>query len=379
MKTIYLDHAAATPVLPEVLEAMLPYMSERFYNPSALYLAAKSVHKDIADARAKIAGWLGARPSEIVFTAGGTESDNLAIHGVMSRYPNANVVFSGIEHDAVLNAAKQHNYSQAPVNPQGIIKLNELADTVNDQTVLVSVIYASNEIGTIQPLKQVAKLIKDIRLKRRKSGNDLPIYLHTDASQAANYLDLHVSRLGVDLMTLNAGKIYGPKQCGALYVSSSVELSPQIHGGGQERGLRSGTENPAQIIGFARALDIVQSSREDESLRLAKLQQLFMSELAQKVPQAVINGSTKYRLPNNVHVTFPGHDNERLLMELDEAGIICAVGSACSASNEEPSHVLKAIGLTDAEAQASLRFTMGRQTSEADILKTVDKLAVITV
>jgi cysteine desulfurase len=375
MKTIYLDHAAATPVDEKVLEAMRPYFSEKFYNPSALYLPAKVVSGDIAEARSGVARVLGARPGEIFFTAGGTEADNLAIHGVMGKFPESNLVVSPIEHDAVLEPASAYDVRVAPVQPDGLVDLKKLEELIDDDTVMVSVMYANNEIGTIQPIKQVAEMISKLQKRRNNSGNKLPIYFHTDACQAANYLDLHVSRLGADMMTLNGGKIYGPKQSGVLYVRAGTELKPQILGGGQERGMRSGTENVPAIVGFARALEMSQSGRHKEAERLQRLQAIFIELIEEKLPRAVINGSRKHRLPNNVHVTIPGQDNERLIMALDEAGILAAAGSACSAGNDEPSHVLKAIGLTDVEARASLRFTMGRHTSERDIRKTVETLA----
>jgi len=206
-------------------------------------------------------------------------------------------------------------------------------------------------------------------------GNALPIYLHTDACQAANYLDLHVSRLGIDLMTLNGGKIYGPKQSGILYVSSKVQLQPLVRGGGQERNLRSGTENVAACIGFAKALELAQTRRHHESQRLSELQDLTLKLLREKFPQIVINGSEHHRLPNNIHITLPGQDNERLLVELDERGILAAAGSACSASDEEPSHVLRAMNISDTDAQASLRLTMGRDPSESEVRTLVDTLS----
>lgn len=373
-KVIYLDYAAATPVDPKVLSAMQPYFSREFYNPSAIYLPAIKVKKDIERARSGVAKWLGARPSEITFTAGGTEANNLAIKGVMEQFPDANVVVSAIEHESVLAPASEFNVRQAPVDKTGIIDLKKLGKLIDDKTVLVSVIYGNNEIGTVQPLRQIGQLVEQIRLRRK---GKLPLYFHTDACQAGTYLDLHVNRLGVDMMTLNGGKIYGPKQSGALYVKTGVKIKPQILGGGQERGLRSGTENVAGIIGFATALDLAQSGRQKESERLQKLQTLFFDLLKRDILSAVINGSQKYRLPNNVHITIPGQDNERLIMALDEAGILCTAGSACSASSVEPSHVLKAIGLTDQQAQSSLRFSMGRATIEADIRKTVKILAEI--
>jgi cysteine desulfurase len=226
--------------------------------------------------------------------------------------------------------------------------------------------YANNEVGTIEPLRDVAEIVAKKRAERQGT-HALPLYLHTDACQAANYLDLHVSRLGVDLLTLNGGKVYGPKQSGALYVGAHVQLKPQILGGGQERGLRSGTENVAQCVGLATALEIAQTMRHDETARLQELQAYCFKQLEAELPAVIINGSLKKRLPNNLHITIPGVDNERLLMQLDEAGILAAAGSACSASDEEPSHVLKAMGISEAAAQASLRFTMGRQTTQHDI------------
>ena len=374
---IYLDHAAATPLDPEVLAAMQPYFTDLFYNPSAGYMAAQTVREALERARADVAMVLGARSSEIIFTAGGTESDNLAITGVMREFPEANVVVSAIEHDAVLEPAAQFERRLARVNARGVIDLDDLQTQIDDQTVLVSVMYANNEVGTIQPLRQVAQLLQKIRDGRRQSGNKLPLYFHTDACQAANYLDLHVSRLGVDLMTLNGGKVYGPKQSGVLYVAAHVRLQPIIRGGGQERNLRSGTENVAACIGFARALQLVQAKRHGEAERLSALQNMAFELIAQKLPGAAINGSLKNRLPNNIHLTIPGTDNERLLVQLDEKGILAAAGSACSASDDEPSHVLRAMGLSDADAQASLRLTMGRATAEADVLELTDVLASV--
>lgn len=374
---IYLDYAAATPMDRRVLKAMQPFFSDAFYNPSANYLAAKAVSKDLLMARTAVAHWLGARPLEVIFTAGGTEANNLAIQGIMQQYPDANVVVSAIEHESVLAPAEAYAHKIVTVDKQGNLNLDDLKRKVDDQTVLVSVMYANNEVGTVQPLRDVAQLVKDIRDARRKQGNAFPLYLHTDACQAANYLDLHAARLGVDLMTLNGGKIYGPKQSGVLFIKSGVELHPQILGGGQERNLRSGTENVAAAIGFAEALDIAQDTRHEEARRLTDLQQYFMMQLEMQLPAVVINGSRKKRLPNNVHITLPKTDNERVLVELDEQDILAAAGSACSASDEEPSHVLKAMGVSDTDAQSSLRFTMGRTTTKTEIDQVVAALKLL--
>ena len=374
---IYLDHAAATPVDSRVLTSMRPYFAAEFYNPSATYDAARAVRQALEKARSQVAHWLGSRPSEIIFTAGGTEANNLAIHGVMRKFPKANIVISSIEHDSVLMPASLYECRKVRVHPDGRLDLDDLGAKLDDQTVLVSIVYASNEIGTIQPLHEVAKIIADKKAER-SGKNTLPLYFHTDACQAANYLDLHVNRLGVDLLTLNGGKIYGPKQSAVLFVKAGVELQPLIDGGGQERNLRSGTENVPANIGLGMALDIAQSSRQVESARLLALQDQFIKLLEDKAPTAIINGSKKYRLPNNIHFSIPGQDNERLLIQLDMVGVQAAAGSACSARDTMPSHVLKAIGLSDEMARASLRLTMGRETTPAMLEKVASELRDLT-
>lgn len=365
---VYLDNAAATPVDSEVWAAMLPYFSDKFYNPSATYLPARQVGHDLGQARQKAAELLGAKANEITFVAGGTEGNNLAIRGVLELFPNSSVTVTSIEHDSVLAPAQQYNCSVTFVTKQGRVDLDDLKAKITDKTVLVSSMYANNEIGTIQPIKQIAALVATIRKQRRAQGSTLPLYLHIDACQAGNYLDLHVNRLGVDLMTLNGGKLYGPKQSGVLYIRRGVHIAPQILGGGQERGLRSGTENVAAAIGFAAALEKSQKLRSAESKRLSQVQKIFFDLCHQKIPGATVNGSMTSRLPNNLHLSFVGQDNERLLLELEKRGFLAAAGSACSASSDLPSHVLRAIGLTDAEARTSVRFTMGRSTQEKDIV-----------
>jgi cysteine desulfurase len=375
MKIVYLDYAAATPLDSKVLAAMRPYFTNKFFNPSAIYLPAKAVHQAVEAARSKAAAMLGARSAEIIFTAGGTEANNLAIHGVMRHYSDKKVLISSIEHESVLAPAHRYNCQELPVLADGLIDLSAFERLIDDDTVLVSIMLANNEIGTIQPVRRIADTIRQVLVQRRKSGNLLPLYLHSDATQAANYLDLHLSRLGVDLMTLNGGKIYGPKQSGLLWIRSGLTLEPLLDGGGQEFNLRSGTENVPGVIGFSLALEMAQTMRSVEAERLKKLQQLFYDRLAKKVPSCITNGSLTRRLPNNVHITVPGQDNERLLISLDEAGILAAAGSACSASDQKPSHVLRALGLSDNDARSSLRFTMGRATTERDIQYTVDTLA----
>jgi cysteine desulfurase len=373
-RLIYLDYAAATPMDKQVREAMEPYFTSKFHNPSATYLAARAIRQDLNSARTSIANWLGARPAEIYFTAGATEANNLAIAGIMSQFPGSEMLVSSIEHDSVMAPAKQFKCNKIASTSRGIIDLVDMQKKFNKDTVLVSVMFVNNELGTIQPIREIAKIVAEERKKRLKAGNKTPIYLHTDAAQAANYLDLHIARLGVDLMSINGGKIYGPKQTGVLFVRAGVVLAPLIVGGGQERNIRSGTENVAGVIGLSKALDITQKIKEIESKKLKQLWELFASELIKSIPNIQINGSSKHQAPHILHVTFPGVDNERLMMELDEKGVQTAVGSACSAASAEPSHVLQAIGMSDELARSSLRFSLGRQTTKKDVLKTVKLL-----
>lgn len=377
MSDIYLDYAAATPLSEAVRAAMEPFFSQQFHNPSAQYGPAREVRASLEVSRKSVAHWLGVRPSEIIFTAGGTEADNLAIDGVMRKYPQANMVISAIEHDAIYEPAQKYHHTIAPVNPQGLIDIESICGLIDDSTVLVSVMYVNNEIGTIQPLKQLNHLLEELRKNRIEKGNTLPLLFHTDACQGGNYLSLNVHQLGVDLMTVNGGKLYGPKQSGCLYVRAGLELDPVLTGGGQEYGLRSGTENIAAISGFAVALAEAQEARHAETKRLQQLQKEFISRLQTTIPKVVINGSMKHRVPNNIHITLPGTDNERVTMALDQAGIYVAVGSACSASKLTPSRVLQAIGLDESAIRGSLRMTLGRQSSLEQIERVVASLKTL--
>jgi len=370
--SIYLDHAATTPLDPRVLEAMRPYLEEQFANPSSLYGAARETRQAVEGARHAIANILGAKPTEIVFTSGGTEGNNLAVQGVLRAHPGAHWVTIEIEHDSVLGCAKPlnnmgHESTIVPVKPNGVVDPETIAGAITDQTVLISVMTANNEIGTIQPVADIAKLVAKIRADRAARKITLPLYLHTDACQAAGYLDLHVTRLGVDLLTLNGSKIYGPKGTGALYVRQGTELEPLMYGGGQERGRRSGTENVAGAVGLAEALNLAASEREAESRRLATLRDDLIRRITETIPEAILNGDPKRRLPNNVNLTIPGAEGEAMVLYLDNAGIQASTGSACSTGNLDPSHVLLAIGRTPAEANASLRLTLGRSTTAKDL------------
>jgi cysteine desulfurase len=365
--SIYLDYAAATPLDPRVRLSMEPYMQEDFYNPSSPYLAARHVRRDVDAARARVAYWLGARGGEVIFTAGATESINIAIHGVTQQFPGANAIALATEHDAVLQSVARYPHQLAPVLPNGSVDMDALAQLIDDQTVLISVAYANNEVGTIQPLTQIAELVRHVREGRQMSGNKLPLYFHTDASQAAGCLDLHASRLGVDLMTLNGGKIYGPKQTGVLYVKAGTKITSPLTGGGQEGGVRSGTENVPGIIGFATALEIAQDEKKEAISKYTSMRDELQCRILQALPDTIVNGNPRRRLPGSLHLSWPGLDGERLVMLLDERGVMAATGSACAANKQTASHVLVACGMADDAVRGSLRLTVGALTTPGDI------------
>lgn len=370
---IYLDYAAATPLDSEVFAAMHSYFGDKFYNPSAAYLAARGVRAEVEAARAQIGHILGARANELIFTAGATESINLAVNGVMQTH-DGHIIASAIEHEAVLASVKPHPHTIIAVDKHGLVDLTALKAAITDQTTLISIGYVNNEIGTVQHLSEAAGIIKEIRRFRRQSGNNRPLYLHTDASQAAGHLDLHISRLGVDLMTLNAAKIYGPKQVGLLYVNSHVTLTPQIRGGGQESSRRSGTENVAGIIGFAKALEIAERDRSKDAEHFSRLRELCISTILSALPGTLLNGHPKRNSPHILSLSFPGVDGERLLMEMDEVGVMVATGSACAANRDQRSHVLQALGIENDLIDGSLRLSFGRSTRETDVKTALESL-----
>ena len=356
----YFDYAAATPLSGVAFAAMQPYFSERFFNPSSPYAPAVFVRRDIDVAKAEIAKILGAKPNDIIMTAGATESINLA----MTLGRRGHIITPDIEHAAVLESAQNYENTQIATQNNGLVDLDLLEKSVHDDTILLSVAAANNETGTVQSLAAIAEIVKKVRLQRQVVGNPQPLYLHSDASQAAGLLDLHVSRLGVDLLTLNSGKVYGPKQVGLLWKSSEINLEPLIFGGGQEMGLRSGTENVAGVIGFAAALQDAEKKRSSETKRLAALRDTLQKTLLTKFPNAEIIGSQKKRLPNFLTIAFPGLDAERVLFLLENKGVFVATGSACAANKATRSHVLTALGLPEKTIDGSLRFTLGRQTTE---------------
>ena len=370
--SIYLDYAAATPLDPRVRLAMEPYWQEDFYNPSSPYMAGRMIRRDIEASRSRVAHWLGARANEIIFTAGATESINIAIHGVMQQFPHASMVTIATEHDAVLQSAARYRHAFAPVRPSGSVDVDALEKLLADDVVLVSIAYANNELGTIQPLSRISQAVQKVRRERQSNGNTLPLYIHTDASQAAGFLDLHATRLGIDLMTLNGAKMYGPKQTGILYVRAGTLVSSPFTGGGQEGGVRSGTENVVGIVGFAAALDLAQEDRKEAHPKYQALRDELQRRIVAELPETVVNGDQKHRLPSSLHLSWPGVDGERLVMWLDEHGVMAATGSACAANKQTVSHVLVACGMDDSLMQGSLRLTVGALTTPEDVARAAE-------
>lgn len=360
-KLIYLDNAAATMLDHRVLREMMPYLQDRFYNPSAAYSVARAVKADLEEARHRLAVVIGARSAEIVLTAGATESDNIALHGV-----SGDIIVSATEHPAVLNVAKMCGGKSISVDNKGGINLAELKSAISDQTELISVGYVNSETGAIADLAAVVDLVRRVRSDRRERGIARQLLLHTDASQAVGICDLNVARLGVDLMTLNAGKCYGPKQAGLLYVRAGVRLQPLIIGGGQEMGLRSGTENVANAVGFAKSLELAEAHRKSEVKRLGVLRNQLRYFVLQEFKEAKINEGRR-QSPAILNFSIPGLDGERAVFALDEHGVMVSTGSACAANKGLRSHVLVAMGLTALEADGSIRLSMGRFTTADDI------------
>ncbi len=366
---IYLDYAAATPLEPKVLLAMEPYFSDKFFNPSSPYSPAIDVRHDYEDAKKSLGRSIGATGEEIIITAGATESINLALKGI-----GGHIVTVATEHPAVLETAKQFDHTIVGVDASGTVLLDELKSAIRQDTRLVSVSLANNELGTIQPLRAVSEIVKNEAMSRREKGDFTPIYLHSDASQGLGQVDVHVARLGVDLLTLNAAKIYGPKQVGLLWAGSQVKLSPLVYGGGQERSLRSGTENVAGAIGFAKALELATEHRNYEAKRLQSLRDNMQNAVLEAFPEAVVSGHKKNRLASYLHLSFPGLDAERVLFMLEAKGVYVATGSACAANKGTRSHVLEAIGLAPEVADGSLRITLGKFSNEENCTRATDLL-----
>lgn len=370
---IYLDHAATTPLRPEVRAAMEPYLaSDGFGNPSSLHAHGQRAKRALDAARDTLAQALGGQFSEITFTSGGTEADNAALVGVLlARGPGGHLVTAPTEHEAVIETARfleklGFGVTFVPVDALGRVSPDAVAEAMTDRTALVSVMHANNEVGTVQLLREIAEI-----------AHAHGAYLHTDAVQTFGQLPVNAHDLGADLVTVSAHKIYGPKGAGALYVRSGVPLEPLLHGGGQERERRAGTENVPAIVGFGEAVRRMLPEREAEAARLTSLRDLFLDALRRRLPHLVLNGHPTERLPNNLNVSFPGLDAETLLLALDRAGISASSGSACTSGSIEPSHVLTAMGLPDDRVRSAIRLTLGRSTTREQVGRAVDILAGI--
>jgi len=346
-----LDFAAATPVCDEALEAMKPYFSEVFFNPSSAYLPAKKVAAEYGAAKSAIAHCIGAKGSDIVMTAGATEANNLAFTVLGS---DGACLYLETEHNSVRCVAERYESKPIKVLSSGVIDLEDLKRKITDETELISISLVNNELGTIQPLAEVSQMIREVRLDRMKRGVRRQLLLHSDASQALNLLDVNVARLGVDLLTLNSAKVYGPKGVGALYVSHEAKLRPLVAGGGQENGLRSGTENVSGVIGFAVALTRAKKHIKSNRLKYRELKQILLDQLR---GYELVN--KKHALDNFIVLCYNGLDAERLIFLLEERGVYVATGAACAASKGVRSHVLRAIGLSDSEIAGSLRLSLG--------------------
>jgi len=367
--TVYLDHAGTTPLDSKVLEAMVPYFTQHFGNPSSLHSVGQEARYALDEARERVAGVLNCRSREIVFTAGGTESDNAAIHGVATALHETgnHIVTSSVEHHAVLHAC-QYLESQGfevtylSVDADGMVQPEAVYNAINERTTLVSIMYGNNEIGTINPISEIAKSVK-----KRAEELSRTIVFHTDAVQAAGYLSLDVAELGVDLLSLSGHKFHGPKGTGVLYMKRGSPYLPLIHGGGQERERRSGTENIPGIIGLSVALEAADTVRGETSQRCAALRDRIIDSVLQQIPGSRLNGHATQRLPNNANFSFTGVEGEPILLGLDMARIAASSGSACSSGSLEPSHVLLALGQSAEIARGSLRLTLGRDNTEDEV------------
>ena len=366
-KEIYFDNGASTKVDPRVVAEMMPYFSKTYGNASSLHSFGREAKEALNSARAKLASYINAKPEELVFTSGGTESNNLAIKGVAyaNKEKGKHIVVSPIEHDCVINSCKwlqQQGFeiTHLPVDNYGLVAVDELESAIRKDTILVSVMHANNEIGTIEPISEIGKAC-------REHG----VYFHTDACQSFGKIPVNAKQQNIDLMTINAHKIYGPKGAGALFIREGVNIIPWQHGGGHEFGLRSSTENIPEIIGFAKAAELCKNEMNDENVRLTHLRNKLIDEILQNVDCAYLNGHRELRLPNNANFGFHGFEGEaiRIMLELDELGIAVSTGSACSSNqaHNPPSHVLIAIGLNPVEARGALRVTLGRYNTEEEV------------
>jgi len=370
MKRIYMDHSATTPVAPEVLAAMLPYFGEKFGNASSLHQSGREAKEALEDSREKVAALLGARAEEIIFTSGGTESDNLALKGIArkNRKQGKHLITTQIEHPAILETCRAlekdgFEVTYLPVTGEGLVELSTLEASIRPDTILISVMHANNEVGTIQPLEEIGRL-----------AAERDIYLHSDAVQSVGKIPVNVDDLGVDLLSLSAHKLYGPKGVGALYIRKGTKIESIIQGGGHERRLRSGTENISGIVGLARAAELAERNMPREAERLAGLRDRLAELVLGKVKEAWINGTMKKRLPSNLNFGFKYVEGESLLLFLDSKGICVSTGSACSSHKLEPSHVLMSLGLKPEECHGSLRITLGMSNTLDEVEYVADSI-----
>jgi len=365
---IYLDNAASTQIHDDVLNSMLPYLKEQYGNPSSIHRYGRLTRKAIHKARKQIASLINADPAEILITSGGTESNNTVLMGISSQFTSGQIITSSIEHDAILEPCKKlskngFQVDYLPVDKFGMINLSNLENIISENTRLVSVMFGNNEVGTIQPIVEIAKICHKHK-----------VIFHTDAVQAVGKLHVDVDELGVDLLSISSHKLHGPKGIGALYIKNGVNINPLILGGGQEFRLRSGTENVASIVGFGQACEIAQNHLSKNILYVKKLRTLLVEKVLDQIPETTFNGHFEFRLSNNAHFTFLGVNGEDLIIKLDEYGVAASTGSACSVNTQKSSHVLESMGFSLEQITGSLRLTVGIFNTENEIKETVDIL-----
>jgi cysteine desulfurase len=365
---IYLDNAASTPVHEKVIEEMLPFFREQYGNPSSIHRHGRLANTAIQNARKRIAALINADSSEILLTSGGTESNNTAIYGIASESKGKHIITSSIEHDAILEPCRHlekdgYRISFLPVDKYGFVNLEDLKKEISNDTCLITIMYANNEVGTIQPIKEIAQIAREKN-----------IIFHTDAVQAAGKTSIDVKELGIDLLSISSHKINGPKGVGALYIRNGVKISPMILGGGQESGLRSGTENVASIVGFGMACKLAKDNSNDNMVYFKKLTTRLISRVLAEISLTTLNGHPDMRIHNNAHFTFLGVSGEDLIIKLDENKISASTGSACSVKIQKASHVLKAMGFSHEQVTGSLRLTVGITNTEQEIDETVEVL-----
>ena len=368
---IYLDNAASTKIHDDVLDSMIPYLKEQYGNPSSIHRYGRMAHKAIEKARKQIASLINADTSEILFTSGGTESNNTVLNGVAMKNPSSKIITSMIEHDAILEPCKKlsqngFDVEYISVDSYGMINPIDIENAISEKTSIVSIMFGNNEVGTIQPISEIAKICSKHN-----------VLFHTDAVQAVGKVPINVKELSIDLLSISSHKLYGPKGIGALYIKNGINLDPVILGGGQEHGLRSGTENVANIVGFGKACEIAKNNLSENISHTKKLRDILVEKVLNEIPKVTLNGHLQSRLPNNAHFTFLGVNGEDLIIKLDENGIAASTGSACSVNTQKASHVLESMGFSLEQITGSLRLTMGIFNDQKEIEQTVHTLKKI--